>query len=143
MTQFVNLSTNRIKEAQLVNELTHYFKSEKYKVRREVPNFCQSVDLVLTRGRWLTLIEVKVHDWRKAIYQCRAHEQVADYVCIVIATLNVSYCAMNEIKSRGYGLLHRQHTGEIIWVLKPKRNSIHWKPLRRKFSTTLREIDYV
>ena len=79
-----------VKESQIVADLTKYFKSESYNVRSEVPNFSQSVDLVLTRGRWVTLIEVKVRDWKTAIYQCRAHEHVADF-CVYCYRNNRSF----------------------------------------------------
>ena len=143
MSQVVNFATCRITESQIVAELTKYLKTENYNVRCEVPSCSQSVDLVLTRGRWVTFLEVKVHDWKRAIYQCQAHEQVADYLCIAVATLNVSSNAVSAMEIRGYGLLHRQITGEYKWILKPKRNLLKWKPPRRRLAAVLKEISYV
>ena len=133
------------REHKIVLKLTKFLKTEHYNVRLEVPNLGQSVDLAATRGRWITLIEVKIHDWRTAIKQCRAHEHVADFVCIAVGTKNISKEAVREIKKPGYGLIHyREKDGkdEFNWVLQPARNRLLWRPQRKKLSLALREIEY-
>lgn len=130
------------REHKLVLKLTEFLKSENYNVRLEVPNLGQSVDLAATRGRWVTLIEVKIHDWRTAIKQCRTHEHVADFVCIAVGTKNISETAIQEIKKTGYGLIHYREEGEFYWVLRPERNRLLWRPQRKKLSLALREIKY-
>lgn len=130
------------KEHQLVSKLIEFLKSENYRVRLEVPNLGQSVDLVATRGRWVTLIEVKIHDWRTAIKQCRAHEHVADFICIAVGTNTVSETACREVENLGYGLIHYTGNGQFSWILQPERNRLLWKPQRGKLSLALREIEY-
>ena len=130
------------REHQIVLALTEYLKSKNYNVRFEVPNLGQSADLVATRGRWVTLIEVKNHDWRTAIKQCRAHVHVADFVCIAVGTKSVSETAIQEIKKSGYGLIHYRGNGQFDWVLRPERNRLLWRPQREKLSLALRGIDY-
>ena len=131
------------KEHQMTLELADFLNSGEYRVRLEVPNLGQSADVVATRGRWVTMMEVKVHDWRRAIEQCRAHEHVADFVCIVVGTKRISSKAKSEIERRGYGLIHYQNEGRFEWILNPERNKSIWQPQRRKFSLALRKIDYV
>ena len=130
-------------EQKLVVELTRFLKDKNYNVRLEVPNLGQSVDIVATRGRWVTLIEVKVHDWRTAMSQCRAHELVADFVCIVVGTKRISHKAIHEIGTKGYGLIHYDKEGHFKWILQPERNQFIWRPQREKLSLVLRKINYV
>lgn len=130
-----------IREPQIVRELTEYLRVMDYNIRLEVPNLGQSADLVATRGRWVTLMEVKVRDWRKAIIQCRTHENVADYICIVLATKAISAVAKKEIEKNGYGLIHYQFSGRFSWVLNPVRNASIWVPQRKVLSSALRKIE--
>lgn len=129
-------------ESEVVEVLLAFLEREGYRVREEVPTLGQSADIVATRGRWVTVIEVKRHDWRNAIRQCMAHAQVADFVCIAIGTQSVSDRAVNEIAAYGYGLLHCGAKGECRWVLRPKMNKSLWAPQRRRLSKVLRGISY-
>lgn len=136
-------SAQNISESVIVSDLVEFLHRGNYKVRLEVPNLGQSADVVATRGRWVTLMEVKVRDWRKAIEQCRAHLHVADYVCIVIATKGVSLRAKEEITKHGFGLIHYDASGQLEWVKRPSRNSTIWLPQRRVLSSKMKRISYV
>lgn len=142
MSDYKHPNQSISREHQIVLELTEYLISENYNVRFEVPNLGQSADLVATRGRWVTLIEVKNHDWRTAIKQCRAHVHVADFICIAVGTKRISETACQEIKMSGYGLIHYRGNGQFHWILQPKRNRLLWRPQRKKLSLALRGIDY-
>lgn len=137
-----SLITHRT-EQQMVSELADFLRSENYRVRLEVPNLGQSVDVVATRGRWVTLIEVKLSNWRRAIKQCEAHEHVADFVCIAVGTKRISDTASREIKKLGYGLIHHMGNGNFRWIIRPKRNNSVWLPQRRKLASAFGDIDYV
>lgn len=138
-----NVKPPNLTEGQIVSALCEFLKSENYRVRKEVPNLGQSADLVATRGRWVTMIEVKVHDWRTALRQCQTHEHVADFVCVALGSAHVSILALDAIEERGYGLIHWQDNGGFRWVLKPVRNELSWKPTRKAFSSNLKRIEYV
>ncbi len=124
-------------------ELRKFLHKEKYNIRREVPNMGQSVDILASRGRWLTAVEAKLTDWKRALGQCRAHELVADYICIAIATTKVADELEVQIRERGYGLIHfDKDSKKCDWAIKPQRNSRVWPAQRRRFASHLREIEY-
>jgi len=99
--------------------------------------------MVATRNRWVTFIEAKTRDWQRALVQCEAHKNVADYIAIAIATVNPPEALLDIANERGYGVIHCQpRSGGIDWLLAPRRNDGLWRPQRREFSKALRNIDY-
>ena len=110
-------------EAQLVECLTSMLWTEGYRVRLEVSNMGQSADVVAIKGRWITVIEAKLYDWRRAIEQCLAHEQVADFLCVAVASARISESLREAAKVRGYGILHFDRDHRVFrWVLRPRLN---------------------
>jgi len=113
-------------------------------VRTEISNMGQSVDVVATRGRWVTLIEVKMSNWQRAMVQCRAHEQVADFICIAVGTRSVPPTLVSATTELGYGLLHFDGKKQRFhWVIRPRRNRQVWTPQRRLWARNMRRIGYV
>ncbi len=112
-------------------------------MRLEVPNMGQSADVVATRGRWVTFIEAKKHDWRRALEQCKAHEQVADFICIALGTKSISDAAREEALAAGYGLIHFETSDRCTWVVHPQRNTDLWRPQRDRLSRVLKGIGHV
>jgi hypothetical protein len=103
----------------------------------------QSADLVATKGRWVTMIEAKTRDWRRAIAQCRAHELVADYVCVALLSECPSDALLVELMRNGYGLLLVSPTTLACnWYAPPERNRDVWTPQRRRLSSSLRQVTY-
>lgn len=130
-------------EAELVDAVTTLFCKDGYRVRHEVPNMGQSIDLAATKNRWITAVEAKLHDWRRGIKQCQAHELVADYICIAIATQGISDQLRDQALLKGYGIILWDTRKSICtWVERPKRNEKVWLAQRRHFSRKLREIEY-
>lgn len=129
-------------ESELVAGVAYFLLSQGYNVRSEVPSLGQSADLVATKGRWVTFIEVKAKDWRRALEQCRAHSLVADYICIALGTKDVSDSAKENAAESGIGLIHVASCGSCEWVLRPSVNSNVWKPQRQQLSKTLRVLSY-
>ena len=114
-----------------------------YNVRCEVSNMGQSADIVATRGRWVTFVEAKIAHWRRALEQCVAHEQVADFICVAIASESLADELLAAARERGYGIIHcdlRQKTCQ--WVTRPRVNHNVWSPERRRWARYLRMIDY-
>lgn len=130
-------------ERELVSILTKKLSSEGYRVRIEVSNLGQSADMVATKNRWVTLVEVKRRDWRRAITQCRAHEHVADFICIAVACTTPSLEMLEISRSFGYGILiFNEHSKEYSWVLAPKRNKKIWRPQRIVWAKRLSGVPY-
>lgn len=131
-------------ENDVVHAVTQFLSGSGYRVRHEVPNMGQSADLVATRGRWVTCIEAKLRDWRRAIAQCRAHEHVADYICLAVRCDDPSDSLLQAVRESGYGLIGvSQRSGDVRWLATPVRNRRVWPPQRRTLSENLREIRHV
>lgn len=130
-------------ERDLVESLLGYLRQEGYKVRIEVPNMGQSADIVAVRGRWVTFIEAKMTDWERALDQCRAHEQVADFICVAVASQKPSEQLLDAAMASGYGVIHCDRaTGECTWILRPERNASVWRPERLRLAKHLKAISY-
>jgi hypothetical protein len=132
----------RVKESELVEDLTHFLLGQGYKIRTEVPSLGQSADVVATRGRWVTFIEVKVKDWQRAFQQCNAHSLVADYICIALGTKNISEAVRQGAIDRGIGLIHISTNRQCAWVVRPTLNVTIWKPQRKRLSQSMRDVQH-
>lgn len=130
-------------EQDIVDAVVRLLSESGYRVRIEVPNMGQSADVVATRGRWVTFIEAKKHDWRTALDQCRAHELVADYICIAVGTKSISDAFREEATAAGYGVIRCESAENCEWVLQPQRNVSLWRPQRARLSQVLRCISHV
>lgn len=134
----------KLSEAAMVRLLTAHLQSQGYRVRHEVPNMGQQADVVATRGRWVTFIEAKLAQWPRALEQCQAHEHVADFICIAVATRSIPEALRVAATSRGYGVIvFRGETSAFEWVIPPKRNQRVWRPQRQQWSLHLRGLTHV
>lgn len=131
------------READLVNELARVLQDEGYRIRVEVSNMGQSIDMVATKGRWVTVVEAKLQDWRRALMQCQAHEAIADFICIAIGSATVSDSLAAEAERSGYGIIHYcRNSRQISWVRRPSRNTRVWTPQRRHWARSVKRIEY-
>lgn len=131
------------REDKVVALVVSLLRHDGYRVRREVSNMGQSADIVATRGRWVTFVEAKVGHWRRALGQCQAHEQVADFVCVALAASGVPEEFLKMSRQRGYGIIHCA-IDELTcrWVTRPVRNASVWRPERKRWARLLRTIEY-
>ncbi len=130
-------------EQKLVGHLVPFLQNSGYRVRLEVPSLGQSADIVATRGRWVTAIEAKMHDWKKALEQCRVHENLADYVCIALGTRTISENLITAAQEQGYGIIHcSSEEPYCSWVLRPRVNKRLWPAQREYWIKNLRAINY-
>ena len=130
-------------EYELVHSVTDFLYADGYKIRFEVSNMGQSIDILATKGRWITAIEVKRTDWKRALHQCQTHTLVADYVVLALALQSVSQELEGTLCENGLGLLlFDKATSLWNWELKPRQNSRVWKPQRQRFSIDFRKVDY-
>jgi len=130
-------------EADLVVRLTTFLRGQGYRVRKEVPNMGQLADVVATKGRWVTFVEAKLTRWQRAIGQCQAHEQVADYICVAIGSERVPSEFLEHAFARGYGIIVYIPASESFrWELQPRVNRQVWPPQRQQWSRLLRGLAY-
>jgi len=130
-------------ERALVAQLVDFLSSSGYRVRLEVSSMGQSVDLVATRGRWVTFLEAKMKDWRRAIRQCRAHESVADYICLALCLKKPSAELLEQVSAKGYGLvLCSTNSRDCQWIAHPRRNPKVWLPQRRRTLSAMKGVPY-
>jgi len=120
----------KISETALVDMVTSFLLEGGGKVFAEVASLGQSADLVYLCGTEVTFVEVKVNAISRAIGQCRAHELVADYICIATATKSISANNLDTIKELGYGLISCQVGGRCTWIVRPKKLAKYWGPIR-------------
>ena len=133
-----------ISEYNLVCSVTGHLVKEGYKVRSEVSNMGQSIDLVATKNRHITAIEAKKYNWRRALEQCQAHTLVADYIVLAVAIKKTPTELTEILREKGWGLLKYEATSDSwCWDIKPTRNSNVWQPQRQRFSADLRKVNYV
>ncbi len=132
-------------ENDFVKNIIVFLREYDFKVKTEIPNMGQSIDIVAYKGKWLTAIEVKMHDWRRAINQCETHELIVDFIYIAIATKSISEKLKDFASERGYGILHynnNNHKKNIDLVLKARINKNFYKPQRDIFTKKMRAICY-
>lgn len=132
----------KISEAELVDQVLVGLELEGFKTLCEVPNMGQSVDIIATKSRWMWAIEAKVGNWKRAMEQCRAHEIVADYICLALDKVPNNSPILGELEKRGYGLIVLSAEGGMEWVVYPKKNQSIWPPQRKKFRERIREFSY-
>jgi len=127
-------------------ELTEKLVDELYgtqKVWFEVPNMGQSVDIVIDINGKLIFVEVKVKNWSKALEQCKAHEMVADYIYIAIATKSISKDLLTEATKNGYGVMH-YNWDKRCWEIVSESciNDNIWMPQRQILNKKLKLFNY-
>lgn len=133
---------NITSEFQMVENLVSFLKKHGHTVRIECPNMGQSVDIVTEKDGFITCIEAKMKDWKRAIEQCETHLAVADYIYIAIASKTASEKLCRETARRGWGIYHcNKETGEIITVMLPVKNNKVWNAQRRVFLKNLNNIN--
>lgn len=141
----INISTRNsfVSESELVDILVLFLVDQGYKVKLEVSNMGQSVDVVANKKSWYMLVEAKINNWKRAIEQCQAHRMVGDHICIAIGTKVVSTELLKQAKIDGIGLIHCSASeGSCTWVEAPQKNTDYWHPERERFIEGMKEISY-
>lgn len=130
-------------EELLVSLITEYLAMDGYRVRHEVSNMGQSIDLVATKNRWITAIEAKRSHWRRALEQCKAHTLVADYIAVALPQQVAAEELNLYLEAEGWGLLlYESNTNRCYWEIQPKRNKRVWRPQRQQFAKDLKKVEY-
>jgi len=128
------------REFELLKPVSDYFTAQGYTVAYEVTiGFCRA-DLVAFKDNVTTAVELKLHDWKKAVVQAKNYQLGADYVYLAFPLFN-AYSLLRKAESilrkEGIGLLvANEDTCEI-------RPIIEAAPSQRKLSAiTLREVHH-
>jgi len=95
-------------EIELIKPVSDFFKSEGYKVFREIRiGFCRA-DLVAFKNGKVTAVELKLSDRKKAFVQAKNYQLAADFVYFAFPLQKV-YSLLRKcehtLKKEGIGLL--------------------------------------
>lgn len=135
--------THFLRESDLVTKLTLFMQQQGYRVRIEIANMGQSIDLVATKGRWVTTVEAKLRNLPRALAQCEAHEAIADYLCVALAKAPRPGKNLDLLKAKGYGLIaFDQETERFGWLVRPAWNKRIWSPQRKYWARKLKKITH-
>ncbi|MFT0139872.1 hypothetical protein [Alloalcanivorax xenomutans] len=132
----------RMSEEKLVNLVSQRLSEDGFAVQHEVPSMGKSIDIVAQKAGKIWAVEAKIGNWRRAVGQCRAHECVADYICVAVDKLPLQSKIIEELSLLGYGLLTLDCDQRLRWVLMPKENDLVWGPQKEKLEANMEGIGY-
>jgi hypothetical protein len=128
-------------EKGLVARVIDFLDKDGYQIRLEVPNSGQSADLVAAKKNNILIIEAKVNNWKRALEQCKAHENIADFICIALGAKELSNNLIDEARKRGYGIIHCSgEVGTCKWMVEPQKNNNMWLAQRNHWEEFLKEV---
>jgi len=95
-------------ELELIKPLSDYFKKQGYIIKHEVKiGFCRA-DLIAFKKDEVIAIELKLKDWKKAIFQAKNYQFGCDYVYLAVPLMrvyNIIKKAEHLLMKDGIGLL--------------------------------------
>ena len=137
-------------ELELIKPISDYFKNMNFVVKREIRIGFYRADIVAFKNNSVTAVELKLHDWKKAIIQAKNYQLGTDYVYIAFP-LNKSYNILRKaeylLRKEGIGLLivneKTLKVCKILEAMKSKKNygTITLWEIKRK-STKLSKMKY-
>lgn len=104
----------KVPEDQLQKAVAEYFIKQGFIVLSEVQFFSKRIDLyAVDRASLKTVaVEVKIHDWKRALRQARAYLLCADYVYIALPSSLAHKVATRNIDKDSIGFLAVKSVGE-------------------------------
>lgn len=117
--------------------LFRYLKRKHKKAKEKIFVLNRCVDIVyINENKELITIEIKLHDWRKAIRQAIDHQMYADraYICMPQYT-KVGKPLIDELSKYGVGLLLVDVSGKRIRLeekVEAERARYCWEQARNK-----------
>jgi hypothetical protein len=119
--------------------LIHSFvESQNYQVFDEKRLFSRKIDVVGIRKNEVCAIEIKIHDWRRAIEQAFLNLRIADYSYVALpemCCIRLNSRLANEAHGTGIGLIRVD--GYAKEVIKPEPSNRVQPLLREKFLAQL------
>lgn len=106
-----------------------------FDVAAEVPILGKSADLMMRKGRNITVIEFKLDKWQVAIRQAAKHKLSADYSYICLPRrFSTRKQILDTAANVGIGVMapRRTETGaQLEIILRARKSSEIWRPARR------------
>ena len=72
------------KEKEMQKPIREYFTERQYSVFDEVRLFSRKIDFVAKRRNQIVTVELKLHDWKRAISQAYLNQRVSDYSFVAL-----------------------------------------------------------
>jgi hypothetical protein len=125
---------NYEKEASLRQPIHRYFNALNYSLYDEVRLFARNIDVVAKKGSSLATVELKLHDWTRAMQQAYLNLHVADYSYVALpedAWSRVSPRLHSLASANGIGLMSVD--GEAKLIMRARPSQIIHRNLRKGF----------
>jgi hypothetical protein len=72
------------KEKEMQKPIREYFTERQYSVFDEARLFSRKIDVVAKRRNQVVTVELKLHDWKRAISQAYLNQRVSDYSFVAL-----------------------------------------------------------
>ncbi|MDR3725270.1 MAG: hypothetical protein P4K83_12405 [Terracidiphilus sp.] len=120
MTKSLIVGKKFSKEAQLLTPVAEFAKRSGFRLQLpEMPFYEYRIDLYgFSKSKDATVaIELKLHDWKRALEQAMLYQLCSDFVYIAMPEDAASRVDLPELEKEGVGLLAVQRTGKCCCVL--------------------------
>jgi hypothetical protein len=129
------------REEELRKPVHEYFRTRQYSVFDEVRLFSRGIDIIAKRRNEIVAIELKLSDWKKAIYQACLNQRVSDYSYVALPEplwnrINREVYTMSV--AQGIGLLSVD--GVARQIMRSERSKRIQPHLRRRFLRNLHDV---
>jgi len=101
------------------------FPSELYFCKNEVPFGLKRIDLLFRKrsnGQEIVAVELKLRDWKKAVWQAASNRQVAAYSYVALPSASAAAIDRRLMVSLGLGLIIADPADDARIVLRAKRS---------------------
>jgi hypothetical protein len=116
-----------------------YLKQQGYLIKHEIKIGCCRADLIGIKNDITIAVELKLHEWKKAILQAKNYQLGADLVYIAIPLLKAPILLRKKqhiLQIEGIGLLTiNEQTGKV-------KELIPAKPSKRKMGSITKNYSY-
>ena len=95
------------RESMLLPAVRAYFKKQYEQHTTELPFYAHRIDLYgySAATDCTVAVELKLHDWRRALEQALVYQLCADYVFIAVPAATAERVNLDELRVHGIGLL--------------------------------------
>src|SRR6266567_5423238 len=114
------------RESELGNPVGRLFTQDSYNVGYEVPFGLKRIDLFFWRRKGcpeIVAVELKLRDWRRAVWQAVHNRQVATVSYIALPVRTIRAVDARILRSLGLGLIGVE-SNEATVFLRPKQSQV-------------------
>lgn len=119
------LPSRPLREEELRVPVQKLFPSELYFCKNEVPFGLKRIDLLFRKrsnGQEIVAVELKLRDWKKAVWQAASNRQVAAYSYVALPSASAAAIDRRLMVSLGLGLIIADPADDARIVLRAKRS---------------------